>query len=70
MIEERPEGRFRLPSAGDSSYNSIFTTGTQGIDSSSQTGLEASLSDFDVRTLLVDVCPARGVDLSLKQLCE
>jgi hypothetical protein len=49
---------FGLPSTGDSAHNGIFTTGTQGIDSSSQTGLKASLSDFDVLTLSVDVCPA------------
>jgi hypothetical protein len=68
MIEERRQGRFCLPSAGDSSHNGIFTTVTQGTDSSSQTGFEASFSDLDVRTLLVDVRPARGVNL--KQLSE
>jgi hypothetical protein len=33
MIEERPQGHF--VSAGDSSYNSLLTTFTQGINSSS-----------------------------------
>jgi hypothetical protein len=57
-----------LPSAVDSSYNGIFTTVTQGIKRSSQTGFGAPLSDFNVRTLLVDLFPASGVVLNLKQL--
>jgi hypothetical protein len=36
---------------------------TQGINSSSQASFEASLSDLDVRTLLVDVRPGRGANL-------
>ena len=58
----------RLPSAVDGSHNGIFTIVTQGMKRSSQTGFDTSLSDFDVRTLLVDLFPARGVVLNLKKL--
>jgi hypothetical protein len=59
---------FRLPSAGNSSYNGIFTTVTEVSGGSSHTGFEASLSDLDVRALLAEVRIARRVDL--KQLGE
>jgi len=59
---------FRSPSAGDSSHNSILTTITQGIDSGPQASFEASLSDFDVGALFLNVRPAREIDL--KQLSE
>jgi hypothetical protein len=56
-------GRFALPSAGNSSHNRILTTITQGINSSPEASFEAPLSDFDIRTLFVDVRLTRRVYL-------